>query len=109
MILNRSDIDELRAVRAIYVSRAEEFSKRLREVKAQEAGVVVTDHAVVRYLERTGRYDIASLRSAIAQGVDQELNGDMTRIEVEVGGLVFICDRGTVVTVLTRGQMGEVE
>lgn len=72
--------------------------------------LVVTDHAVLRYLERVLHLDVDALRSAVLDGIDERtvdalatLDGKATMTEVTVGTShrVRVLD-GRVVTVLER-------
>jgi hypothetical protein len=64
----------------------------------------ISDHAVVRFLQRAGGLDIDALRAAMADGLDravgmaEELRAE--RYTIVVGGLRYVVERGTLVTVL---------
>jgi hypothetical protein len=66
----------------------------------------VTDHAVLRYLERSGQFDIEALRRNIAQRLQPAANAGAS--SVIVNGVVFIIgsdENGpTVITVLPRNS-----
>lgn len=63
----------------------------------------VTDHAVVKYLEREIGVDIESIRDAIAQNVDSTASrklikfGGGSRCRIKVDGRIY-CLRGNAVT-----------
>lgn len=59
----------------------------------------VSDHAVLRYLERVGGFDIGRLRNEIAQHVSRQLPGRGGIVTVD--GVAFVVrddERGKVVT-----------
>lgn len=68
----------------------------------------ISDHALVRFLERAGGLDIDAVRAAMAEGLGravgmaEELRAE--RYTIVVGGLRYVVERGTLVTVL-EGDM----
>jgi hypothetical protein len=80
-----------------------EIGRKRIERRGKLSGI--SDHAVVRYLERTGRLDPADIRREI---------GDMVRDSVAFEavdglwhsktGMIFVIEEGNVVTVLGRDQ-----
>ena len=70
---------------------------------------IVSDHAVLRYLERVHGVDVEAIRDAIAvatsAGRETSLNG-FPGIASVVGDCRFICEDGRVVTTLRRDQLG---
>lgn len=65
----------------------------------------VSDHAVVRYLERTGKVDIAAIREEINRMVENAKSFKHTDgMWHSESGLVFIVEQSTVVTVLSAEQ-----
>lgn len=72
---------------------------------ARRGALSISDHAVVRYLERTGRIDAASVRAEIA-GLFQESVHMVGADGVwnAQNGLVLIVEGGTVLTVLSQEQ-----
>ncbi|UXU74342.1 MULTISPECIES: hypothetical protein [unclassified Paracoccus (in: a-proteobacteria)] len=69
--------------------------------------VIVSDHAILRYLERVGGFDIARLRREIAQRV--QAAADVGAGAVVIDGHSFLIDKGefgpVVVTVLPVGKL----
>ena len=67
--------------------------------------LVITDHAVLRYLERTGLVDIEAVRQKIATMVARGLVAGASlgpgEFHVVVGGSRFVIEDGRVVTTLT--------
>jgi hypothetical protein len=60
--------------------------------------VKVTDHAVVRYLERVCGMDIESVRNAIAHTVQAAV--DARAASVSVSGITYALDGAVVTTIL---------
>jgi hypothetical protein len=68
----------------------------------------VSDHALVRFLERAGGFDVEALRAsmaaslaraaAVAEGMQQ------SRYTIKCDGLIYVVDQGVVVTVLGNGE-----
>ncbi|MFG1247284.1 hypothetical protein [Xanthobacter flavus] len=69
--------------------------------------VVVSDHAVLRWIERVAGIDVAELRRRIASDVRPFL--DAGACSAAIGGVRFMLDPKTraVVTVITEGKMRE--
>lgn len=65
----------------------------------------VTDHAVVRWIERVGGIDIGELRRTIAAEVRPYINAGA--YSAAVAGVRFVLDPRTraVITVMTEGEM----
>lgn len=66
--------------------------------------VHVTDHALVRFLERGAGLDIQGVRSALQHSLERAiaLTGELgvTRYSVHADGLIYVVADGTLVTVL---------
>jgi hypothetical protein len=66
--------------------------------------MLITDHALVRYLERVGGLDVEALRSAIAQSLARaELAAreiGETTYTVRTAHHVFIIEQGRLITVM---------
>ncbi|MCO4053423.1 MAG: hypothetical protein HEQ16_05110 [Bosea sp.] len=64
----------------------------------------ISDHALVRFLERAGGLDIDAVRAAMAEGLGraagmaEEMRAG--RYTIVVDGLRYVVERGTLVTVL---------
>lgn len=69
----------------------------------QKPCVQVTDHAVVRYLERVGGFDIAALRAEIARRCDPAYSIGASSIIIE--GFAFLIGDGKVITVVHASTM----
>lgn len=71
------------------------------------ARTIVSDHAVLRYLERVGGFDIAALRAEIADRVDPAAQIGASGIVID--GFTFIIRHGAmgpvVTTVVARTSM----
>lgn len=65
--------------------------------------LLVTDHAIVRYLERVGGFDIEGLRRSIGRRCDTAHEAGATSVLIE--GHAFLIVDGHVVTVLDGGEM----
>lgn len=69
--------------------------------------VIVSDHAILRYLERVGGFDIPRLRREISERVQSA--ADIGAGAVVIDGHSFLIDRGefgpVVVTVLPVGRL----
>jgi hypothetical protein len=79
----------------------------IREKQRERSGKArgVSDHAVVRYLERTGRVDTEAARAEINELVDgSEAFKKVDGVWHSPTGMVFIVEDCTVVTVLSREQ-----
>lgn len=63
--------------------------------------VRVTDHAVLRYLERVLEVDVEGLRAAIAEACERHQGAPA----VKVAGAHFILDKGVVFTCLSEGSV----
>lgn len=89
-------IADLRARLSVVAS---EYEKRTR--KAPEPRL--SDHALLRYLERVFDLDLALIRAEIMTPavVDAVRSGASA---VTVNGVKFVCDKGTIVTVLDETQ-----
>ena len=66
--------------------------------------ISVSDHAVLRWLERSAGIDIAALRAAIAGSAEVGRDLGARIIVIEGVKLVLSADRRRVVTVLQRDQ-----
>ncbi len=62
--------------------------------------VHVTDHAVIRYLERVLGYDVETLRREIGQQVDRGVQLGATGVIID--GHCYKIDGHTVITILRR-------
>jgi hypothetical protein len=64
----------------------------------------VTDHALVRWLERTGAMDMEALRQMLAASLDRAAAAaeilDQSKYLILADGLVFVVRHGKVITVL---------
>ncbi|MBV1917593.1 MAG: hypothetical protein KUG65_05985 [Sphingomonadaceae bacterium] len=72
-------------------------------------GLGVTDHALVRWLERSGAMDVEQMREWLASSLDRAAGAagvlHVTRFNILADGLVYVVRDGAVVTVLTDGQL----
>lgn len=73
--------------------------QRKRKRVTANAQPPVTDHAIVRYLERVQGVDIPALKQAILNGAGATVTVIGTG-RVPTGKWVLVCKRGAVVTVL---------
>ena len=68
----------------------------------------VTDHALVRFLERAGGLDVEGLRASLGASLSRATKAAKAigadEFSVKADGLIYIVDRGVVVTVLS-GEM----
>lgn len=66
--------------------------------------LAVTDHALVRWLERTGALDVAALRALLAKSLEAAAEAagklDATRFLILADGLVYVVQEGRLVTVV---------
>lgn len=71
--------------------------------------VHVTDHALVRFLERAGGLDVESLRASLGASLARAgkaakaIGAD--EFTVKVDGLLYVIERGVVVTILEAGSI----
>jgi hypothetical protein len=67
--------------------------------------VIITEHALVRYLERVVGFDFSGYRDTLARRVALQLSKRALSREtsVEIDGHAFVVDHGRVVTVLPEG------
>jgi len=65
---------------------------------------IVSDHAILRWMERVEGYDIEALRSAIARAGAVGIRYGAKSVVVGKGKLVITDDGAAVSTVLSRGQ-----
>lgn len=67
--------------------------------------VIITEHALVRYLERVVGFDFSGYRDTLARRVAVQLSRRaLTReASVEIDGHTFVVDHGRIVTVLPEG------
>lgn len=63
---------------------------------------IISDHAVVRYLERVMKVDVERVRREIGRRVDR--GAELGASGVEIDGLVFKLQDGTVTTVLEASR-----
>ena len=63
----------------------------------------VSDHAIVRYLERVGGFDIAGLRAQIARRC--EAGHSVGASSVIIDGFAFLIGEGQVITVVDAASM----
>lgn len=68
--------------------------------------ISVSDHALIRFLERVAGIDVEAVRSAIAAGLARPVNmaerlggGDYT---IKIDGAVYVVKSGTLVTIMDR-------
>lgn len=73
----------------------------------------VTDHALVRFLERAGRLDVEAVRGAIAASVDRAAGAarilGQSEYEIHADGLIYRVRDGAVTTITnnaTRSRRG---
>ncbi|MGO4286872.1 hypothetical protein [Bosea sp. TAB14] len=69
----------------------------------------VTDHALVRFLERSGALDVEQLRALIASSLERgrkaaERAGAVGEFAIVVDGLRYVIDNGILVTVLDESM-----
>lgn len=71
----------------------------------QSNDVIITEHALVRYLERVVGFDFSGYRDTLARRVDVQLSRNARKREasVEIDGHTFVVDHGRIVTVLPEG------
>ena len=76
---------------------------RLRQAQG-ERSVTVTDHALVRWLERSGALDTEAIRAALAASLDRAVAAasalDTTEFLILADGLVYVVRDGDLRTVL---------
>lgn len=64
----------------------------------------ITDHALCRWLERTGAMDVESMRGLLAASLERAATAaaclDQERFLILADGMVFVVQFGAVVTVL---------
>lgn len=77
----------------------------------KRSGVQVTDHAIVRYLERHGGFDIPALRQQIGQRVTAAAKVKAGAVTID--GAVFVLaypadSTPVVVTCLTRDEISSI-
>ena len=64
----------------------------------------ISDHALVRWLDRTGAMDMEQLRAMLAASLDRAFSAaaklEASRFLVLADGMVFLVQEGTVVTVM---------
>lgn len=65
--------------------------------------LLITDHAIVRYLERVGGFDIDGLRKQIALRCEAGASIGATSVIVE--GFAFLIGDGQVITVVDADSM----
>jgi len=67
--------------------------------------VAVSDHALVRFLERAGGLDVEGLRAALGASLSRAGRAAKAigagEFAVKADGLVYVIERGVVVTVLS--------
>ena len=82
---------------------ADELKDVQREISALDAqNVMVSDHAVVRWLERMEGLDLEAVRAKIASEAKPHL-GTVGTVALG-GGLVMLIDRNRVVTIMPEGE-----
>ncbi|PQV56386.1 hypothetical protein LX70_02652 [Defluviimonas denitrificans] len=64
--------------------------------------VVVSDHALVRYIERVLKIDVETLRREIGRRVDRGVEMGVTGVEVD--GFIYKLQEGHVTTVLEASR-----
>lgn len=68
------------------------------------AAIGISDHALVRWLERTGAMDLQPLREELARSLTRAAGAaaklEQARYLILADGLVYVVQQGTVVTVL---------
>lgn len=66
-------------------------------------GIQITDHGLLRWLERTGALDVEALRARLAaslgRGFAAAASLDAARFEIVADGLIYIVRDGRLVTV----------
>lgn len=67
--------------------------------------IIVSDHALIRYMERVMRLDIEAVRRKIERAV-KPIAGGKGRRNLKVGGFTFILQNNHVTTVLDHGMRG---
>lgn len=75
---------------------------KLKKVREKSEGVRVTDHAMVRYLERVIGMDIEALRADILSKIPSDYDWKDTRVEylnIDVGDLRYVMRDKLVITV----------
>lgn len=70
--------------------------------------VRVTDHALVRFLERAGGLDVEGLRASIAASLERAATAaallGADEVDVHADGLVYVVRDGTVITITRDGR-----
>lgn len=66
--------------------------------------IEVSNHALLRWLERTGAMDIEQMRAWLAASLDRAASAaariEATRYLIVADGMVYVVEDGTVITVL---------
>lgn len=70
----------------------------------------VTDHAVHRWLERSGTIDVEAVRQLLASALDRAYEAaavlGVSEFQIVQGGLVYVVREGVLVTVLEDRGLG---
>lgn len=82
--------------------RSKVIADQIGKLKAQSAGIIVTEHAMLRYIERVIGINMDELRGKVlpesAETVAKAMGGN---VRLPVDGHTVVIKNGTVVTVLT--------
>jgi len=67
------------------------------------AGVVITDHALLRYLERVVGFDFSGYRDTLARRLDEALCASPSANAFVIDGHIFVMSLDRLITVLPEG------
>lgn len=78
------------------------INARLRKVRGENPSLQITDHAVVRYLERVVGLDIDSVRKDMIAKVPEDHTYDSTPgfIKIDVDGLQYVIRDNIIISVI---------
>jgi hypothetical protein len=62
----------------------------------------ISDHALVRWLERIEGQDVEAIRAKIVRAIGDRLETGATRIRYQ--GITFRADKGVLITVIEEGK-----
>lgn len=89
-------------------SKLDQVKKRIRELTSLENGVIVSEHAMLRYLERVRGVNLKELHDAILTHEIEEKIKTLGNGVYPVGGTHQVKVRdGTVVTIMTKKDLDQ--